>query len=131
MKTLIRATSKAQRSFVPITPFEFESFEVRVRQVTRHRPLPIGASFRKLAVHPVSRRLKTMPGPIDAVLRTKILLPSPSLQGHGLMCLQLGARPVDHPAALSSRQLHCPAPNRFSAEAREPEQIARLSDEMK
>ena len=127
MKTPIPATTKLQRLVVPMTPFAFESFEVRVRQVTLHRPLPIGARFRKLAVHPVSRRLKTTPGPIDAVLRTKILLPSPSLQGHGLMCLQLGARPVDHPAALSSRQLQLAAPDPFATETRDPEQIAPLS----
>jgi hypothetical protein len=106
MKTLIRAARKPQRSFVPITPFEFESFEVRVRRVTRHRPRPIGVSFRKVNVHRVARQFKTMPGPIDAVHCTKIFLPSPSLQGHGLMCLHSGARPVHRPAALSSRQLH-------------------------
>jgi hypothetical protein len=127
MKTLIRAAMKPQRSFVPITPFEFESFEVRVRRVTRHRPLPIGVSFRKVNVHRVSRQFKTMPGPIDAVHRTKIFLPSPSLQGHGLMCLPLGARPVDRPAALSSRQLYASASNPIPKAAREPEKISTQS----
>ena len=124
MKTLIRAARKPQRSFVPITPFEFESFEVRVRRVTRHRPLPIGVSFRKVNVHRVSRQFKTMPGPIDAVHRKKIFLPSPSLQGHGLMCSRSGARPVDRPAALSSRQLHASASNPIPKAAREPEKIS-------
>ena len=111
MNTLIRAAMKPQRSFVPITPFEFDSFEVRVRRVKRYRPLPLGVSFRKVNVHRVSRQFKTMPGPIDALHRTKIFLPSPSLQGHGLMCLPLGARPVDRPAALSSRQLYASVSN--------------------
>jgi hypothetical protein len=123
MKTLIRATGKPQRSFLPITPFECESFEVRVRRVTRHIPLPTEVSFRKVNVHRLSRQLKTMPRPIDAVHRTKISLPSPSLQGQGLMCLHLGARPVDQPAALSSRQFPPTASNFFTTEAREPEQI--------
>src|SRR5271157_5730521 len=111
MKTLTPVATKPQRFFVPIAPFEFESFEVRVRRVTRHRPLPIGVSFRKVNVHRVSRQFKTMPGPVDAVRRTKIFLPSPSLQGHGSTCLPLGARPVDRPAALSSRQLYASASN--------------------
>ena len=129
MKTLIRATRKPQRSFVPITPFEFESFEVRVRTVTRHRPLPTGVSSRKVNFHRVLSRFKTMPRPIEAVPLTKIFLPSTSLQGHGLMCLPLRARSIDHPAALSCRQFHPTAPNSFSTEAREPEQIAPLSNE--
>ncbi len=124
MNTLIRAARKPQRSFVPITPFEFDSFEVRVRRVTRHRPLPIGVSFRKVNAHHVSRQFKTKPGPVDAVRRTKIFLPSPSLQGHGLTCLPLGARPVARPAALSSRQLYASASNPIPKAAREPEKIS-------
>ena len=127
MKTLIRAASKAQRSFVPMALFEFESFEVRVRWVARHKAFPTGVSFRKVNVHRVSRQFKTMPGPIDAVHRTKLFLPSPSLQGHGLMCLHLGARPDVRPAALSCRQFQPTAPNSFTKEAREPEQIAPQS----
>ena len=42
-------------------------------------------------------------GPIEAGEAARILLPSPSLQGYGLMCLPSGARPVVCPAALSSR----------------------------
>ena len=49
-------------------------------------------------------------GPIEAGEATRILLPSPSLQGYGLMCLPSGARPVVCPAALSSR-LAASAPN--------------------
>jgi len=124
MNTLIRAAMKPQRLFVPTTPFAFESFEVRVRRVTRHRPLPIGVSFRKVNVHRVSKQSKTMPGPIDAVHRTKIFLPSPSLQGHGLMCSPSGARPVHRPAALSSRQLYASASNPIPKAARKPEKIS-------
>ena len=127
MKTPIRATSKVQRLVVPMNLFAFESFEVGVRQATRRRPLRVGASFRKLNVHRGSRRYKPMPGWIDAVDRTKIFLPSPSLQGHGLMCLHSGARPVEDLAALPSRQLHLAAPDPFSAETRDPGQIAPLS----
>jgi len=43
MKHLIRATRQPQRSFVPIAPFEIESFEVRVRRVAHRRPISIGA----------------------------------------------------------------------------------------
>ena len=42
-------------------------------------------------------------GPIEAGEAARILLPSPSLQGYGLICLPSGARPVVCPAALSSR----------------------------
>jgi hypothetical protein len=42
-------------------------------------------------------------GPIEAGEAARILLPSPSLQGYGLMCLRSGARPVDCPAALPSQ----------------------------
>jgi hypothetical protein len=128
MKTLIHATRKPQRSFVPITPFEFESFEVRVRTVTAHRRLPTGVSSRKVNFRRVLSRVKPRPRPIDAVRVRKVFLPSTSLQGHGLMCLPLRARSIDHPAALSSRQFHPTAPNSFSTQAREPEQIAPLSN---
>jgi len=127
MKTLTRATRKPQRSFVPIASFEFESFEVRVRRVTRHKPLPIGVSCRKVNVHRVSRQFKTILPPIDADSRETIFLPSPSVQGHGLMCLRSGARPADCPAALSSRQLRASARNPIPKEARELEQIASQS----
>jgi hypothetical protein len=118
MKTQIRAARKPQRSFVPITPFEFESFEVRVGRVTRHRPFSIGVSYRKVNVRGVLKQFKTIPGPVNAVHHTKILLPSPSLQGHGLMCLRSGARLVDRPAALPSRQLHASASNSVPTAAR-------------
>jgi hypothetical protein len=127
MKTLIPVATKPERFFVRIAPFEFERFEVRVRRVKRHRPFLIGVSYRKVNVHRVLKQFKTIPGPPDGVHRTKILLPSPSLQGHGLMCSRLGARPVHDPAALSSGRFHPTAPNFFSTEAREPQQIAPLS----
>src|SRR6185369_3958608 len=111
----------------PITAFDFESFEVRVQRVTRRRPLPIGVSFRKLNGRRLSRQFKTVPGPINAVHGTQIFLPSPSLQGHGWMSLRLGARPVDHSAALSPLQLHLTAPGFFTKGAREPNQIAPIS----
>lgn len=124
MKTLIRAARKPQRSFVPITPFEFESFEVCVRRVTRRGPLPIGAAFRRVNINHHSRRFKTIPRPIYAAQRAKNLLPSPLLQGHGLMCLRSGARPVARPVALSSRQWHASAPDPIPKAAREPARIS-------
>jgi hypothetical protein len=127
MKTLTRATSKAKRSFVPIAPFEFESFEVRVRRVTRHRRVPIQVASRLVNIHPPSRQFKTTPRAIDPAQRTTVFLPSPSLQGLGMMRLHSGARPVDHPAVLSSRQFHSSALNRIPKEAREPEPIAPQS----
>lgn len=127
MKTLIRAEKKAPRSFVPIAPFEFESFEVRVERVTRHRPLAIGLSIRKVNVRRALRQFKTVGRPTEAVPLTKIFLPSPKLQGHGLMCLRLGARPVASPAALSSRQLQSSAPNALSEGTPEPVEISLLS----
>ena len=129
MKTPIRAETKPQRSFVPIASFEFESFEVRVQRVTRHRPLSIGLNFRKVNVRRALRQFKTVARPRDAVRLTKILLPSPSHQGLGWMSLHLWARPVDQTAALSSRQFH--PTNSLFTEAREPEQIARLSHKLK
>ena len=130
MKTLIRDAKKPLRSFVPIASFEFESFEIRVRRVKRERPLPIGVRLRKVSVHPVLRQFKPVAGPIDAFHITKILLPSPSLQGRGLMSLPLRAQPVD-PAALSSRQFPPTAPDSFSTQVREPEEIAPLFHKMK
>ena len=131
MKTLIPVATKPQRFFVPIAPFEFERFEVRVRRAKHRRPLSFGVGFRKVNVHRVLKQFKTISGPLEAVHRTKILLPSPSLQGHGLMCSRLGARPVHDPAALPSGQFHPTALNSFSTEAREPQQIAPLSDNIK
>jgi len=101
MKTPIRASSKAKRSFVPITPFAFENFEVPVRRVTGHRPLPVGVAFKRLSLH-LRSRFKTTPRLIDAAQRAKVFLPSPSHQGPGLMRLHLEARPVVSPAALPS-----------------------------
>jgi hypothetical protein len=124
MKTLIRPAKKPQRSFVPIAPFECESFEVRVRRVTRLKPLPIGVSFRGMNIHCPPRQSKTIFTPINAAQRAKGFLPSPSLQGLGLTCLRLGARLVDRPAALSSRQLHASASNPIPKAAREPENIS-------
>src|SRR5437899_11117183 len=96
MKTLIRAVKKTQRSFVPIASFEFERFEIPVRRVKSHGPLPTGAVFRNLS------QSKTILTPIDAAQPAEIFLPSPSLQGLGQMYLRLGARPVHRPAALPS-----------------------------
>jgi hypothetical protein len=127
MKTLIRATSKARRSFVPIAPFEVENFEVRVRRVTHPRRVPIRVASRRVNLHLPSRQFKTILTPSDAISRAKIFLPSPSLQGHGLMRLHLGARPVDHPAALSSRQLHASVSYPIPKAAREPERPSSQS----
>jgi hypothetical protein len=124
MKTLIPVATKPERFFVPIAPFKLERFEVRVRPVTRHRPFLIGVSYRKVNVHRILKQFKTIPGPLDAVHRAKIFLPSPSLQGHGLMCSRSGARLVHRPAALSSRQLHASASNPIPEAAREPEKIS-------
>ena len=131
MKPLIPVTTKPQQFSVPITPFEFEIFEVRVRRIKRHRPFSIGVSFRKVNGRRVLNQFKTISGPLDAVRRTKILLPSPSFQGHGVDVLALRARPVQDPAALSSGQFHPTALNSFSTQAREPKQIAPLSDNRK
>lgn len=126
MKTLIRAARKPQRANVPLASFEFETFEVRVRRVTRHKPLAIGAAFRRLNIH-ISSKCKATPRPIDAAKPAKIFLPSPSPQGLGLMRLRLGARPVGCPAALSSREFPSSALNPIAKEAREPGQTARQS----
>ncbi|PWU11949.1 MAG: hypothetical protein C5B50_22325 [Verrucomicrobia bacterium] len=104
MKTLIPATSKARRSLVPITSFEFETFEVHVRPVTRQKALPIGASLRTVKGYRLSRRCKNLPEPINAVHGRKIFISSPSIQGPGPMRLQLEARPALAPAALPSGQ---------------------------
>ena len=105
MRPLTRATTKPRPSFVPVASFEFESFEVRMRRMTRHKPLPIGVSFGSRNIHRPTRQFKTSPKPIDVAQRAKDFLPSPLLQGPGLKCLRLRARPVNRPAALSSR--HC------------------------
>ena len=127
MKPLFRATREPQRLFVPIVPFAFDSFEVRVRRVACHKPLPIGAAFRRMNIQRPPTQFKTTPRSIDAAQRAKNFLPSPSLQGHGLMCSHSGARPVDHPAALASRQLHASAPNPIPKAVRAPERISSQS----
>jgi hypothetical protein len=86
MNTLIRAATKPRRLFVRLAPFEFESFEVRMRRITRHKSLPIGVSFRRMNIPRAPRQFKTIAGPVDAAQPAKIFLPSPSLQGHGLTC---------------------------------------------
>src|SRR4030095_10239375 len=102
MKTLICATRKLQRSIVTIASFEFESFEVRVRRVTRHKPLVIGAAFRRLNIPFPSSQSETVLTPIDPAQPNEIFLPSPSPQGLGQKCLPLEARPVGRPTALPS-----------------------------
>ena len=131
MKTLIRDAKKPQRSFVQIASFEFESFKIRVRGVKHRRPHPIEVSPRKASVPRVSKKFDAMPATSGAFHRAKILLPSPSLQGRGLMLLPLRARLVDHPAALSSWPFQPTAPESFFRQVREPEQIAPLFYEMK
>jgi hypothetical protein len=101
MKALIRATAKARRSFLPITRFAFQRFTLAVRREAGDRPLTVGAFFKRVKTHPRGK-IKTIPKPIHAAQAANIFLPSPALQGRGLMCLRLGARLVVHPAALSS-----------------------------
>jgi hypothetical protein len=101
MRTLIRATSKAQRSFVPIIRFTFENFRIRMRHVSGHRPSRVGVACGRLKSH-FRSRFKNIRKPIHAAQPAKIFLPSALLQGHGLMYLRLGARLVVHPAALPS-----------------------------
>ena len=103
MKTWIHAARKPHRSLVPVALFDYETFEVRVRQVARHRPVPVGDAFKKMRIQLPSGQFKTTSRPIEAGAPAKILLPSPSLQGHGLICSRSGAPSVDCPAALSSR----------------------------
>lgn len=124
MKTLIRAARKPQRSIVPVASFEFETFEVRVRRVTRHKPLVVGAASGRLNTHLPSSQPKTIVPPIDPPQPADIFLPSPSLQGRGSMRLHLGARSVDHPAALSSRQLRASASDPIPKKAHDLESIA-------
>lgn len=126
MKTLIRATRKPKRSCLPMTQFEFETFEVCVRRRNSGRPLPFGVGLNKVNGDHFSRPFKTILTPIDAARRAKILLPSTSLQGHGWMSLHVGARPIHHSAALSSRQVHLAAPDYFPKEAGDPEQTAPM-----
>lgn len=127
MKTLIRATMQPQWSVLPIAPFEFATFDVPVRRVTRQRLVPIRVAIRRANTVLHAGPFKAKRGSIDPDQRTKVFLPSPSLQGHGWMSLQLRARPVDHSAALSPLQLHLNAPEFFTKEARAPEQIAPMS----
>lgn len=91
MKTKTRASKEIKQLAVPMASFEFESFDIAVRRVNSHRPLPIGAVFRNLNVDPCSSTAEP----------AKIFLPSPSLQGREEMRLRLEARPVG-PAALPS-----------------------------
>jgi len=127
MKTRSRAAMKPQRLVVPIAPFEFATFDVPVRRVTRQRRVPIRVAIRR--ANPVlhAKTFKAKRRSIDADQRTKVFLPSPSLQGHGWMSWRVGARPVGCPAALSSRQLRASAPNPIPRAAREPEKIALQS----
>ena len=101
MKTQTRTAKKILRSSVPIASFEFESFEIPVRRVKDHGPLPTGAVFRSLNVDPRSSQFKTTLAPIDTAQPAKIFLPSPSPQGREEMRLRLEARSVG-PAALPS-----------------------------
>jgi hypothetical protein len=102
MKTLILTTRKAQRSFVPITAFQFERFEVRVRRAKRRRPLPTEVSFKKVLSKAFPGNSTPYHDRSGFFMHTTIFLPSPSLQGRGPMCLPLGARSVHrNPAALS------------------------------
>jgi hypothetical protein len=106
MKTLICATRKPQRSILPIAPFEFESFEVRIRKITRHKPLVTGAAFRRLNIHLPSSQSKTILTPIDAAQAAEMFLPSPSLQGLGEMrFLQTNAlaKKGQEPESIASR----------------------------
>jgi hypothetical protein len=60
MKTLIRALRIPRRSFVPITPFEFETFELRVRWAAPDRPAPLGVPFRRMNIHLPSSQSNTI-----------------------------------------------------------------------
>ena len=123
MNTQTRAAKNTKRLFVPVTGFEFESFEIPVRPLTCHKPVPIGVTCRKLHFPRFLRPLKAKPGRIGA---PKIFLPSPSLQGQGLTCLHVGARPLD-PAALPSPQFRIPAPDPVPKGAEEAEPVAPQS----
>ena len=101
MKTKTRASKEIKQLAVPMASFEFESFDIAVRRVNSHRPLPIGAVFRNLNVDPCSSQFKTIFTLIDTAEPAKIFRPSPSLQGREEMRLRLEARPVG-PAALPS-----------------------------
>jgi hypothetical protein len=94
MKTLTRSAKKPQRSLVPITAFEFESFGVRVRRVARHRPVPTGV-------------FACQNSPASQDNAVEVFLPSPSLQGLGAMCLRSEARPAAHSVALPSGNSSC------------------------
>jgi hypothetical protein len=123
MNTLTPAAKKPLRSLVPIKSFVYENFEVPV--VACHKPLAIGAAFRRLNMH----QSKTILTSIDAARPGEIFPPSPSLPGHGLMCLPFGARPVVRPAAPSSRRLRVSAS--IPQAAQEPEPIPSEFHKMK
>lgn len=100
MKTLVRATRKSKRLLVPMTPFQFEEFDVPVRRLSDNGPLQSKAAFRKVNSHHRPRPLKIFPTAIEGAQPPKVFMPSPSL--HGLMLWRLGTRPVAHAPALSS-----------------------------
>ena len=82
MNSRIHAKKQQKRLFVPIASFAFDSFEVDVRLVKGRRPLARNR-------------------PADAAVAAKILLPSPSPQGRGLICLRSGrGRPCVRPRSL-------------------------------
>ena len=109
MKTSIHAARKPKRSFVPMTGFAFESFEIRVRQASRDRPLQSKAAFRKVDKHHHSKASKVIARPIDAAPPGKIFLPAPMLEGQRLTLWRFGARPVVHPTPLSSAHASPPS----------------------
>ena len=102
MKTLIHAPRKPKRSFVPVTPFAFESFEIPVRRASGTRLLQSKAALRKANSPRASRLIETTPRPIDAAQPAKIFLPAPSMAGQGLTLLRFGARPL-----VQGATLHC------------------------
>jgi hypothetical protein len=80
MKTLTRSAKKPQRSLVPITAFEFESFGVRVRRVARHRPVPTGV-------------FACQNSPASQDNAVEVFLAVALAPGLGAMCLRSEARP--------------------------------------
>jgi len=102
MKTPIRDARIPQRSVVPIAPFEFEKFELRVRTVTRQRPALIGALLRKSNGPIPKNQARISIAPADAATSPRIFPPSPSPQGLGLVCLRLETRSAAKPTASTS-----------------------------
>ena len=102
MKTSIHAARKPKRSFVPITRFAFESFDIPVRPTSRNTPLQSKAALRKVTSHRHCTPSKVIPTQIDAAQPAKIFLPAPSREVRGLTLSRLGAQPIVHPAPLSS-----------------------------